>query len=209
MDSRYTLTRGQYKKLKKQVRQYEEAFNDAKKLHKKLKKKYRKKWKALKVSLAPLSKKMSAVGKELESAEGKFKKARKRLRKSELVPVKAKAKMKNKNKGKSKNKNKNKKDPIEPSQQAGSSQIQQKSNLKLLSGIGPKIESLLQAAGLHSFADLAAAEEAQLRTILREAGSRYQMHNPGSWPEQAALASKAAWEDLKHLQQQLKNQKNA
>jgi molybdopterin-containing oxidoreductase family membrane subunit len=78
-----------------------------------------------------------------------------------------------------------------------------KDDLKKIEGIGPKIASLLNEAGIMSFADLANAEVENLKTILVNAGSRFQMHNPGSWPQQAALARDGKWDELKELQDRL------
>ena len=60
-------------------------------------------------------------------------------------------------------------------------------DLTLVEGIGPKVASILTAAGIADLNALAAATEAQLRAILAEAGSRYKGMNPASWPEQANL----------------------
>jgi predicted flap endonuclease-1-like 5' DNA nuclease len=59
-------------------------------------------------------------------------------------------------------------------------------DLKRIDGIGPRISSVLQAAGIRTFAQLAEADIAQLKDILREAGVRA---NPSTWPEQASLAA--------------------
>lgn len=60
-------------------------------------------------------------------------------------------------------------------------------DLTLVDGIGPKVASILTAAGIANLTALAAATEDQLRAILTEAGSRYKGMNPASWPEQAGL----------------------
>ena len=57
-------------------------------------------------------------------------------------------------------------------------------DLKRIDGIGPKISSVLQAAGIRTFAQLAETDIAQLKNILKNAGVRA---NPGTWPEQANL----------------------
>jgi predicted flap endonuclease-1-like 5' DNA nuclease len=57
-----------------------------------------------------------------------------------------------------------------------------------IEGIGPKIEELLHNAEIMSFADLAKAEVSTLKDILNAAGSRYQMHDPTSWPMQSEMA---------------------
>jgi large subunit ribosomal protein L21 len=59
-------------------------------------------------------------------------------------------------------------------------------DLKRIDGIGPKISSVLQAAGIRTFAQLAKTDIAQLKDILKNAGVRA---NPGTWPEQASLAA--------------------
>ena len=74
---------------------------------------------------------------------------------------------------------------------------------KKIEGIGPKIEELLHAAGLASFADLAGASKDKLKGILADAGSRYTMHDPTTWPQQAQLAADGKWDELKKLQDEL------
>ena len=59
-------------------------------------------------------------------------------------------------------------------------------DLRRIEGIGPKISSVLQAAGIRTFVQLAETDIAQLKDILRDAGIRA---NPGTWPEQASLAT--------------------
>lgn len=77
-------------------------------------------------------------------------------------------------------------------------------DLKKIEGIGPKIESLLNDAGITTFALLSNSDVATLRRILDEAGPRYRISNPESWPEQAALARDGKWDDLSELQNNLK-----
>lgn len=59
-------------------------------------------------------------------------------------------------------------------------------DLKHIDGIGPRISSVLQAAGIRTFALLAETDIAQLRDILKDAGVRA---NPSTWPKQASLAA--------------------
>lgn len=75
-------------------------------------------------------------------------------------------------------------------------------DLTVIEGIGPKIASLLQAEGIVTFAQLAAAEVETLREILLRAKLR--IANPESWPEQAALAAAGNWSALTILQDNLK-----
>lgn len=76
-------------------------------------------------------------------------------------------------------------------------------DLKRIEGIGPKIESLLNDAAIHTFAQLAAADVDRLQQILAGAGDRYRMANPHSWPQQAQLAADGQWDELQALQDQL------
>lgn len=76
-------------------------------------------------------------------------------------------------------------------------------DLKKIEGIGPKIAEILAENGLGTYAELASAELATLQGILEEAGSRYNMHDPGTWSEQAALAAEGKWDELKELQGKL------
>ncbi|MEO0727234.1 MAG: hypothetical protein AAFZ63_21995 [Bacteroidota bacterium] len=61
-------------------------------------------------------------------------------------------------------------------------------NLKELKGIGPKIESLLNEAGISSFYQLANASTERLQDVLKKAGSRYQSMNPTIWKSLAQAA---------------------
>lgn len=76
-------------------------------------------------------------------------------------------------------------------------------DLKKIEGIGPKIAEHLVAGGIVSFADLADASQDRLKEILTAAGPRYQMHDPGTWPMQSALARDGKWDELKVLQDEL------
>ncbi len=75
-----------------------------------------------------------------------------------------------------------------------------KDDLKKLEGIGPKLEQVLNAAGVRNFAQLASMTPEELKPILEEAGSQFKMHDPKSWPYQAELANKGEWERLKEYQ---------
>ena len=76
-------------------------------------------------------------------------------------------------------------------------------NLKKIEGIGPKIEEILNTAGITTFSKLSKSQNDDLKAILIAAGSRYKMHNPKTWPQQAELADKGAWDELSELQDQL------
>lgn len=75
-------------------------------------------------------------------------------------------------------------------------------DLKKLEGIGPKVESVLKAAGISTFAQVAGMSASELRRILDDAGVT-RVVNPESWPEQAGLAARGDWEALQALQDDL------
>jgi predicted flap endonuclease-1-like 5' DNA nuclease/peptidoglycan hydrolase CwlO-like protein len=76
-------------------------------------------------------------------------------------------------------------------------------DLKIVEGIGPKIEKLLKKAGIKTLSDLADTSEVRLREILEAGGDAYRMHDPTTWPQQADLASKGQWDKLKEYQEYL------
>ncbi len=78
-----------------------------------------------------------------------------------------------------------------------------KDDLKIVEGIGPKIEELCHSAGIFTFAELALTDSLKIKTILESAGSRFQMHDPTTWPKQAALARDGKWDELKKWQDEL------
>ena len=75
-------------------------------------------------------------------------------------------------------------------------------DLKVIEGIGPRIEEVLKAAGITTYAKLAETRPGRLETVMKEAGTR--LANPETWPEQAALAAAGDWEGLRELQGELK-----
>lgn len=72
-----------------------------------------------------------------------------------------------------------------------------KTDLKVINGIGPKLESVLNEAGINNYADLAKSSKADLQKILDKAGPRYRMHNPEDWKAQAKLALENKIDELK------------
>ncbi len=77
-------------------------------------------------------------------------------------------------------------------------------NLQVIEGIGPKMEEVLHAAGINTWADLAHRSPEQLRKILDDAGGgKYQIIDPGTWPGQAQIANRGAWEELIRVQKTL------
>ena len=80
-------------------------------------------------------------------------------------------------------------------------------DLKKVEGIGPKIEGLLNGAGIFSFSSLSVTAPTAIRTILEGGGDRYKMHDPTTWPAQAGLAAKGEWDELKAWQDELQGGK--
>jgi predicted flap endonuclease-1-like 5' DNA nuclease len=76
-------------------------------------------------------------------------------------------------------------------------------DLTIIEGIGPKIAELLINADISTFAKLAATKPTDIKAVLEAAGKRYQMHDPSTWPQQAALARDGKTAELNQLQDQL------
>lgn len=74
-------------------------------------------------------------------------------------------------------------------------------DLTKIEGIGPKISSTFQAAGINTFDQLGATDVEKLQAILDGAGIR--LGNPATWPEQARLAAAEDWGALETLQDEL------
>lgn len=76
-------------------------------------------------------------------------------------------------------------------------------DLKIVEGIGPKIEGLYHEAGIKTWKKLSETAVEKSRAILDAAGSRYAIHNPETWALQAQLAYEGKWKELKELQDSL------
>jgi len=76
-------------------------------------------------------------------------------------------------------------------------------DLKVIEGIGPQIARILNEAGISTYVMLAETKVALLRDILEEAGPRFRLADPQTWPEQARLAARGDWDALKALQDTL------
>jgi ribosomal protein L30 len=75
-------------------------------------------------------------------------------------------------------------------------------DLEAIEGIGPKIAGVLKAAGITTFAELAATDAGRLSEILQ--GANLRLADPTTWPEQAQLAAEDKWDEFKALQSSLK-----
>jgi predicted flap endonuclease-1-like 5' DNA nuclease len=81
--------------------------------------------------------------------------------------------------------------------------IKQADDLTVIEGIGPKINDLFKENGIKTFAQLAKQTVPQMRAILDKGGPRYRIANPATWAQQADLAAKNQWSELKKLQDAL------
>ena len=76
-------------------------------------------------------------------------------------------------------------------------------DLKVVEGIGPKVEEALKAAGIAGWAELADAETDKLTEILTEADGNFAGQDPTTWPKQAKMAVDGDWDGLKTWQDEL------
>lgn len=76
-------------------------------------------------------------------------------------------------------------------------------DLKVIEGIGPKIEELFQNAGIRTWKALAEATVERCQQILNDAGDKYKMHKPETWPKQSEMAYLGNWNELKEWQDKL------
>lgn len=75
--------------------------------------------------------------------------------------------------------------------------------MTIVEGIGPKIADILRNEGIDSFAKLAKTKTEKIKEILVAAGSRYKMHDPTTWAQQAKLAADGKMDELEQLKKEL------
>ncbi|SFR37522.1 hypothetical protein SAMN04490243_1282 [Robiginitalea myxolifaciens] len=75
-------------------------------------------------------------------------------------------------------------------------------DLKLVEGIGPKIESLFHNYDIKTWKSLSEVSVAKCQEVLDSGGDRYKIHDPSSWPMQARMAYEGKWKELKKWQDQ-------
>ncbi len=69
-------------------------------------------------------------------------------------------------------------------------------DLKVIDGIGPKMEEVLNGLGYKSYSDLAKAKADNLSKKLVEINGRYKIYDPKLWIAQAKLAAAGKWDKL-------------
>ena len=83
-------------------------------------------------------------------------------------------------------------------------------NLQVVEGIGPKMNEILNNAGIKNWSDLSAKSTADIRAILDNVNAkRYRIIDPSSWPEQASLAAAGDFESLIKVQKNLSSGRSA
>lgn len=76
-------------------------------------------------------------------------------------------------------------------------------DLKVVEGIGPKIEGLFHNFDIKTWKDLGEASVEKCEEVLKSGGDRYRIHKPKTWPHQAKLAYEGKWKELKKWQDEL------
>jgi predicted flap endonuclease-1-like 5' DNA nuclease len=80
-------------------------------------------------------------------------------------------------------------------------------DLKIIEGIGPKIEALFNAAGITTWRELSETSTERLQSILDSGGENYAIHNPSTWAKQALYAYQGRWQELTDWQKGLRGGK--
>ncbi len=80
-------------------------------------------------------------------------------------------------------------------------------DLKVVEGIGPKIEGLFHNFNIKTWQALSDTTVAKCQEVLDSGGKRYQVHDPASWPMQAKMAYKGEWKKLAKWQDEHKGGK--
>lgn len=70
-------------------------------------------------------------------------------------------------------------------------------DLKIIHGIGPKLESVFNKNGINTYADLAKADKTQVEKILEEAGPTFKNTDTADWQKQAEVGAENGIEALK------------
>lgn len=76
-------------------------------------------------------------------------------------------------------------------------------DLKIVEGIGPKIEGLFHNFDIKTWKELSEASIEKCQEVLHSGGDRYRIHKPDTWPQQAKLAYEGKWKKLAEWQDEL------
>lgn len=75
-------------------------------------------------------------------------------------------------------------------------------DLKVVEGIGPKIESLFHNYEIKTWKALSETSVAKCQEVLDSGGERYKVHDPASWPMQARMCYEGKWKELFRWQEE-------
>lgn len=76
-------------------------------------------------------------------------------------------------------------------------------DLKIVEGIGPKIEELFHNHNIKTWRELANCSVSKCQEVLNSGGDRYKIHKPDTWPKQSKMAYVGDWQGLKNWQDRL------
>ncbi len=74
-------------------------------------------------------------------------------------------------------------------------------DLKIVEGIGPKIEGLFHNFNIRTWEQLSETSADKCQEVLDSGGKRYRIHDPASWPMQAKMAYEGHWKQLAEWQE--------
>ena len=77
----------------------------------------------------------------------------------------------------------------------------QKDDLKIVEGIGPKIQELFHNFDIKTWKALSETSANKCQEVLDSGGKRYRIHDPASWPMQAKMAHEGHWQQLHEWQE--------
>ncbi len=76
-------------------------------------------------------------------------------------------------------------------------------DLTVVEGIGPKIAGLCKEIGVSTWLGLSGTSIERLQEMLDDAGPRYRVHSPSTWPQQARLLAEGNWAEFQALTEHL------
>ena len=91
-------------------------------------------------------------------------------------------------------------DPVSARKALGRKVIQD--DLKIIEGIGPKIEGLFHNYDIKTWQALSGLTVSKCQEVLDSGGNRFRVHDPASWPMQAKMAAEGKWKVLSRWQQE-------
>lgn len=80
-------------------------------------------------------------------------------------------------------------------------------DLKIVEGIGPKIEGLFHNFDIKTWKALSDTTVAKCQEVLDSGGAKYKIHDPASWPMQAKMCRENKWKELHQWQEEHKHGK--